>query len=77
MKIECVSFRSSIVNGKLSAEVFSFNGQGPEFDEADVNLIRYENGNWVQDLPQEVEVNKLTEHLGEWSRDAGYEIRYR
>ncbi len=77
-KFACVSFNSKIVDGKLTADVFTLESEDPEFGEADVNRIVYHDGNWKQAMPEEVEVSKLTEHVpGGWSRDAGYEIRYK
>lgn len=77
-KFACVAFNAKFVDGKLVADVFTLESEDPAFNETDVNRIEYRDGNWVQSLPSEVEVSKLTEHApGGWSRDAGYEIRYR
>ena len=77
-KFSCIEFNAKFVDGKLVANVFTLESEDPEFNTADVNRIEYRDGNWHDAKPSEVEVNKLTEHApGGWSRDAGYEIRYR
>lgn len=77
-KFSCISFNSKLVNGKLTADVFTLESEDPTFEETDVNRIEYRDGNWSQALPSEVEVSRLTEHApGGRSRDAGYKIRYR
>lgn len=73
----CVSFSSSFKDGKLSAEVFTLESDDPDFQSADVSRIVFGDGKWQQELPSEVEINKLTQHYKDWSRNSGYEIRYR
>lgn len=77
-KFACLALNTSFVDGKLVADIFTLESEDPEFKEADVNRIEYKDGHWVAAHPSEVEVDKLTEHApGGWSRDAGYQIRYR
>lgn len=76
-KFAMFSSRARMVNGKLQAEVFTMETEKPDFSDADVNRIVFNDGAWSQELPEEVKVNKLTEHCGEWSRPAGYEVSYK